>query len=152
MVLRPLVLLLGAAIFGSLFLPWLNTPLGAALVPWDFITELDGTALQTAPALGIAYLASFVLAALLTLLCVVGSEHKLIAIATGALPLGLAGYAMFAAREQVVSLGLPLPEPGAFADILEQALQVFGLGAFVYLGAAALLFLISVFDPGRSDA
>ncbi len=152
MVLRNLVLLLAAAIVVSLFMPWIKAPIGASLVPWDVLTRMDNAAFQQAPPLILGFIVSFALAALLVVLCLTGSEHKLIALATGSLPLGLLAFVVFQATEELTRLGMPQPQTGDIGQLLEQVVQVFGPGAFTYFSSAAVLLLISLFDPGRKDA
>jgi hypothetical protein len=152
MAFRNLVLLLAAGIVISLFMPWLNAPVGPSMVPWDVLSQMDTTNLNEAPPLLLAFIASFALAALLLVLCLTNSEHKLMAVVTGALPLGLLAFVLFQASEELTNLGLPQPQTSDLAQLAEQMMQVFGFGAFIYFGCAALLFLISLFDPGRKDA
>ncbi len=142
------VLILSAAIVVSLFMPWLNAPIGASLVPWDLISQMNADDLRVAPPLILGFIVSFALAALLVVLCLTNSENRLVAFFTGALPLGLLAFVIFQASDELSNIGLPQPQTADFRQLFEQAVQVLGYGAFTYFGSAALLLLISLFDRG----
>jgi hypothetical protein len=152
MALRNLVLVLAGAIFASLFMPWINAPIGGSLVPWDILTQIDPDDLKNAPPVLLAFIVSFALAALLVVLCLTNSENKFVAFVTGALPFGLLAFVVFQASEELTGLGLPQPQTDDLGQLGEQLLQVFSFGAFTYFGCALILLLISLFDPGRKDA
>ena len=145
---RLFVLILSAAMVASLFLPWTPNAATARVVPWDLLTGLNPEVRAQPSVLLVAYIVSFALAALLVILCLVRSDHKLIAAATGALPLGIFAYLVFIAPDQIATLGLPLTLPASLNQLIGQSLNMFGLGVFLYLGSATLLFIVSIFDPG----
>lgn len=153
MAFKPLVLLLAAAMVASLFLPWLATPLGNTLVPWETIRQIDPDQawdlLKQAPAEIWVFTASFVFAAVLVVMCLLGIEGKLFAILTGALPLGLVGYGIYNGQNAVNRLGLPQLRLQDWQGMLDQISRSFGPGLYAWLGGAAVLFIISFLDPGR---
>jgi hypothetical protein len=82
------------------------------------------------------------------ILSVFGQETRLTAFLTGALPVGLAGWTVWSAREQLnlSELEGTMDEFNAF---VAQASSVLGTGGWAWIGGAALLLLLSIFDPGR---
>ena len=153
MAFKPLVLLLAAAMLASLFLPWLATPLGNTLVPWDIIKQIKPDqaidVLKQSPPEIWALVASFALAALLVVTCLIGIESKLVAILTGAVPLGLVGYGIYHGQNAASKLGVPQFRLADWHQMLDQISRTFGPGLYAWLGGAALLFVISFLDPGR---
>ncbi len=153
MAFKPLILLLAAAMLVSLFLPWLATPLGNTLVPWDIIKQIKpDQALdilkQSRPEIW-AFTASFGLAAVLVVTCLLGIEGKLLALLTGAVPLALAGYGLYSGTNAVNKLGLPQFRLGDWQSMLDQISRSFGPGLYAWLGGAAVLLVVSFLDPGR---
>ena len=153
MAFKPLVLLLAAAMLVSLFLPWLATPIGNSLVPWDIIKQIKPDqaldALKQSPPEIWALIASFALAALLALTCILGIEGKILAVVTGAVPLALVGYGIYRGSGLANQLGLPQLRLGDWRAMLDQISRTFGPGLYAWLGGAAVLFVISFLDPGR---
>jgi hypothetical protein len=153
MAFRALVLLLAAAMLVSLFLPWLATPLGNTLVPWDAIRQIKPDQaldlLRQAPPEIWAFVASFGFAALLVVMCLMGIEGKLFALLTGAVPLGLIGYGMYRGANAANTLGVPQLRFQDWEAMLDQIRTTFGPGLYAWLGGAALLFVVSFLDPGR---
>lgn len=150
---RQIALLCSVAILASLFLPWIVTPLGNNLAPWDALPPFGGEEMQayvtSAPPQVLVFLASFVLAAFFLFLALFGREKRLIALLTGAGPVGLAAWAVWKERAQ-----LNLTEiEGTMEDVnrlVAQASEVLGPGGWAWIGGAALLFLLGLFDPGRA--
>lgn len=103
----------------------------------------------SAPPQVLVFLASFVLAAFFLFLALFGREKRLIALLTGAGPVGLAAWAVWKERAQ-----LNLTEiEGTMEDVnrlVAQASEVLGPGGWAWIGGAALLFLLGLFDPGRA--
>lgn len=153
MLTRQIALLCAIAMLASLFLPWIVSPLGANIVPWDALPAFEQSAvndyLRAAPPETLAFLASFALAALFVVASVVGQEKRSLAFLTGLIPLVLAGMAIWNARER---LGFAEME-GTMEDVnamIAEASAVLGTGGWAWIGGAALLFLLGLFDPGRS--
>lgn len=150
---RPLVMLCAALLLGSIFLPWLSGPLGNDMVPWDAVSQLNGDqinqVLSELPPEGLAFVASFAFAALIFLLGLMGSAPRLLVLITGALPVGLVGWALFQATRAGQSS--PIPVTGDdISQILQQLAEVLGPGAWMWLGGGAVLLLLSLFAPSRS--
>jgi hypothetical protein len=147
---RPLALIAAAAMAGSFFLPWLPSPLGADLVPWDAFQGLDSAQIQdfvfSLPPEGMAFLASFVLAALLVLLGLMGASPRLLIFVTGAIPVGMVGWALYLAVNRGNAFGLPVSSTDVMQIAQELAGQL-GIGAWAWIGGGALLFLIGLFAP-----
>ena len=154
MAFKPLILLLAAAMVVSLFLPWIATPAGNRMVPWDLVRQINFNQaidlLKRSPPEVWALVASFTCAAVLVVMCVLGIEGKLFALLTGAIPLGLVGYGVYEGTNAAGNLGLPQFNFHDWQQILDQIRQSFGPGLYAWLGGAALLFLVSLFDPGRT--
>jgi hypothetical protein len=153
MAFKPLVLLLAAAMLASLFLPWLATPVGNTLVPWDLIKQVKPDQaldlLKQAPPEVWALVGSFALAALLVLCCLLGIEGKILAVVTGAVPLALIGYGIYRGNGLANQLGLSQFRPEDWRAVLDQISRTFGPGLYAWLGGAAVLFVVSFLDPGR---
>lgn len=153
MLFRPLALLCAAAILAGLFLPWVATPVGANLAPWDALPAFDRASVESflsqAPTEVLAFLISFLLAGLFLLLALVGLERRWLAFLTGASVVGLAGTLVWRVRE---ALGLAemqwtMDEAGRLFSL---ASDVLGPGGWAWIGGGALMFLLGIFDPGRS--
>lgn len=153
MLFRPLALLCAIAILAGLFLPWVATPVGANLAPWDALPAFDRASVETfltqAPNEVRLFLLSFVLAALFVLVALVGLERRWLAFLTGVCIVGLAGITVWQSR---AALGLVPPQ-----WTIEEANRLFllandvlGTGGWAWVGGGALLLLLGVFDPGRT--
>lgn len=149
---RQSALLCALAMLASLFLPWSVTPIGTDVAPWQALPAFDRPAIEayvaSAPLGTLIFLGSFLLAALFVLLSLIGAERSSFALLTGAVPLGFAAVSVWRVRDQ---LGLSEMK-GTLEDmgiLLDQATAVLGTGGWTWFGAAALLFLLGIFDPGR---
>lgn len=153
MLFRPLALLCAIAILAGLFLPWVATPVGANLAPWEALPAFDRAAIETyltqAPNEVRLFLLSFVLAALFVLVALVGLEKRWLAFLTGVCVVGLAGLTVWQSRE---ALGLIPPQ-----WTMEEANRLFllandvlGTGGWAWVGGGALMLLLGVLDPGRA--
>lgn len=152
---RALSLLAAAAMVVSLFLPWMSiTGLGTSFVPFDLVKTLnpDVQAVQdfvtSAPPLLLAFLATFLLAALYLILAVVGLASRLLAFITGGLAAGIVGYGFWQAREGALSTGLPLPETNDLSEIFTSVSDVLGMGAWAWGGGALVLLLAGLLGLG----
>lgn len=146
---RALAILAAAAMVISLFLPWLGEALpGARFVPFDLMRNLNPD-LETAqrfvresPAELVAFLATFALAALFLVLAVVGLASRLLAVMAGGLAVGIAAYGFVRLRAGTLDLGLPpLPADPSPQALLRAASEVLGMGAWAWIGGAAVLLL-----------
>lgn len=153
MLFRPLALLCAIAVLAGLFLPWVATPLGTNLAPWDALPAFDQASIEAyiaeAPNEVRLFLFSFVLAALFVLLSLVGLEKRWLAFLTGVSIVGLAGTLVWRVRE---ALGIVEPQ-----FTMEEANRLFGLandvlgtGGWAWIGGGLVLLLLGVFDPGRT--
>lgn len=153
MLFRPLALLCAAAILAGLFLPWVATPVGANLAPWDALPAFDLASVEIyvteAPHEVQIFLLSFVLAALFLLLALVGLERRWLAFLTGASVVGLAGTLVWRARE---TLGIVEPQwtTEEATRLFALASDVLGAGGWAWVGGGAVMLLLGVFDPGRA--
>jgi hypothetical protein len=149
---RPLPMLSAAAMLASLFLPWLAGPLGKETVPWNALKSLDGTQLgdiaSNLPPEGMAFVASFVLAAILLLLGLMGSTPRLISLITGAIPVGLVAWGLYSVSQQGSAAGLPI-SGGSLSDMLQEMSNLLGPGAWAWLGGGTMLLALGLFSPGR---
>lgn len=153
MLFRPLALLCAAAILAGLFLPWVATPLGANLSPWDALPAFDRGSVETylreAPNEVRLFLFTFVLAALFLLSALVGLERRWLAFLTGLCPVGLAATLVWRARETlgIVESQWTAEEAGRLFSL---ASDVLGPGGWAWIGGGAVMLLLGVFDPGRA--
>ncbi|HLQ19021.1 MAG TPA: hypothetical protein VK146_08575 [Tabrizicola sp.] len=153
MLFRPLALLCAAAILAGLFLPWVVTPLGSNISPWEALPAFDSASVQTylrdAPNEVLLFLISFALAALFLLLSLFGLERRWLAFLTGASIVGLSGLLVWRMRE---ALGLLEPQwtSEEASRLLAAASDVLGTGGWAWVGGGLVLLLLGVFDPGRA--
>lgn len=153
MLFRPLALLCAVAILAGLFLPWVATPIGANLSPWEALPAFDRASveayLRDAPHEVRLFLFTFVLAALFVLSAIVGLERRWLAFLTGACVVGLAGILVWRARE---ALGIVEPQltTEEASRLFSLASDVLGTGGWAWIGGGAVMLLLGVFDPGRS--
>lgn len=154
MLTRSLALLCAAAVLVSMFLPWMTTPLGGNLVPWDVIGSLTEEQIrefvETSPAT-LVFLASFALSAIFLLLALIGRESKSLAFLAGAAPVGLVIWLFVSASEQIDLSGLPISS-GDVGEIFTQASRLLGPGALAWIIGASILLLLGLVDPGRRRA
>lgn len=148
---RPFALIAAAAMVGGFFLPWMSAPTGAALVPFDAVKGLESTQLQdmltSLPPEGMAFFASFALAALLVLLGLMGAAPRLIVFVTGAIPVGFVAWGLYSAMTKGNAMGVPVTGTDLM-QIAEEASRLLGPGAWAWLGGGALLFLMGLFGAG----
>jgi hypothetical protein len=153
MLFRPLALLCAVAILAGLFLPWVVTPLGSNITPWDALPAFDRASveayLSTAPTEVLLFLMSFALAAFFLLLSLVGLERRWLAFLTGASIVGLSGTLVWRMRE---TLGLMEPQwtSEEAARLFNAASDVLGTGGWAWVGGGLVMLLLGVFDPGRA--
>ena len=152
MLFRPLALLCAVAILAGLFLPWVATPIGSNLTPWDVLPAFERDTVETylreAPNEVRLFLFSFVLAGLFLLASLVGLERRWLAFLTGLCPVGLAGILVWRARE---TLGIVEPQWTAeeATRLFTLASDVLGPGGWAWIGGGLLMLLLAIFDPGR---
>ena len=154
MILRQIAVLLTAGIAASFFLPWLTTPFGQVLVPYDIISNAGETDFSRLPSEIVAFLVSFCLAATLTILGLFGWFPKFLGLVMGAYPFALIGYLIFRANDaasQSFGSGIPFPDIGDFELLLQQAQEFVGAGMWLYFGCSLVLFFVAFIDPGRSS-
>ncbi len=153
MLFRPLALLCAAAILAGLFLPWLATPIGANLAPWDALPAFDPASVESyltaASTDGLLFLLTFLLAGLFLLLALVGLERRWLAFLTGVSIVGLAGTLVWRVRETLGLAELQWTMDDA-TRLFAAASDVLGPGGWAWIGGGALLLLLGVFDPGRA--
>jgi hypothetical protein len=152
MLTRQLALLCSLAILGSLFLPWIATPIGNNLVPWDVLPNFERAAveeyLRNATPQTLVFLGSFLLAALFLLFSIVGIERRWLAFLTGAAPVGFAAWAIWQNREALNLAAVEITVEES-QRLFVQASDVLGPGGWAWIGGAAVLLLLGLFDPGR---
>ncbi|WP_372840581.1 hypothetical protein [Phaeovulum sp.] len=137
-----LVALLSAALLGSFFLPVISIPLLMQITP---IATLQEVGLDGLGDMGLAvqlFFASYPLAALVLLLALLRACPGVLALAAGAVPIGVTTWAAFNVNDEMQQLGLRASALD-FVDFL-------GSGAYLYIGAALALVLIALFDRTRA--
>jgi hypothetical protein len=149
---RQIALLCSLAILASLFFPWIVTPVGNNLAPWDVLPAFDRPAIEeyvrgAAPEV-LVFLVSFLLAGFFFLLALLGRERSWLALLTGAVPVGFAGWMIWQDRERLnlAELEMTMDEANV---LFAEASAVLGMGGWAWIGGAALLLLLGIFDPGR---
>lgn len=145
---KTLTMVCGAAIAGSLFLPWIDAgPLGT-VAPWSFLKDTDWSQLSAQPVPVLVFLATFALGALSAVLALVGWAPRPLSLVTGLLPWGLAAWVWFKAADQLRSLGLPVPDTADLMGAVQDTAQIASFGIYLWFGGAALLLVVSLLDPG----
>lgn len=141
--------LCAALILASLFLPWFPDPFGGEIVPYRILRELDlsqiGQRFSALPPDGMAFAASFALAAVMLLLGTMGSTPRLLAILTGGMPVGLSIWALVQNYQTAQALGINGAKPD-FGQILGEISKILLPGAWLWLGAGTLLLLLGLVD------
>ncbi|CAN1566553.1 hypothetical protein MCELHM10_02942 [Paracoccaceae bacterium] len=149
---RVLAFLAAAAMLASLFLSWTASALGQSLIPWEWVQSLGQDQarlmLENAPPEVLVFLASFALAAVFLLMTLIGRESKFLALLTGAGPVGLVAWGIWSTASQIDFAGVPVSS-GDLGDLLAQATDLLGPGAWAWIGGAAVLLLLGLLDPGR---
>ncbi|WP_295075053.1 hypothetical protein [Tabrizicola sp.] len=155
MLFRALALLCAISVLAGLFLPWIATPVGSNLAPWNALPAFDRASIETylaqAPNEVRLFLFSFLLAALFTVLSLVGLERRWLAFLTGLSIVGLAGTLVWRVRE---TLGILEPQwtMEEANRLFVLASEVLGTGGWAWIGGGAALFLLGIVDPGRAKA
>jgi hypothetical protein len=148
---RQIALLCSLAMLGSLFLPWVITPIGNNIAPWDVLPAFDRAEIEAylraqAPETNL-FLFSFLLAAFFFLMALIGREKRWLAFLTGLVPVAFAGLAVWRDRER---LGLAEMEMTTeqMGLLIAEASAVLGTGGWAWIGGGAVLLLLGLFDPG----
>ena len=150
---RPFALIAAAAMVGGFFLPWMSGPTGASLVPFDAVKGLNSTQLQdmltSLPPEGMAFFASFALAALLVLLAIMGFAPRLLTFVTGGIPMGFLGWGYYKVTQTGSFMGTPASGTD-MSQLFQQLTDMLGVGAWAWLGGGAMLLLMGLFSTSRS--
>lgn len=153
MVSRQIALLAALAMLAGLFLPWIVTPIGSNLAPWDALPAFERGPVEdyvrNATPEVLVFLGSFLLAALFVVVSIVGQEKRSLAFLTGIGPVGLAGYLIWQNREALALAELEYTMEEA-TQYVAQASAILGTGGWIWIGGAVVLLLLSIFDPGRA--
>lgn len=146
---RAFAILAALAMIVSLFLPWVNGgAFGFSATPLDMIRALKpdlgmiGDLLQSAPWEAIAFLATFLLAALFLLLLLFNLPSRLVGFLAGGVGVGLVLGTAWQIRNKTSefsALGLDFSRP---SDTLSQLTQILGIGAWAW-GIGALVLLLT---------
>ena len=145
----PLVTLAAVAMAASWFLPWLGGPFGQTLVPHDAIYDSLIEAPGDLPIELLAFVASFALAGLLAVLALFGMAPRALAWIVALIPVGLVARIVLGLRDGARDMGLPVPAADTVGEALNYAKDFLELGAWMYLGGAAVLLLLALVDPGK---
>jgi hypothetical protein len=152
---RFFALFCAALMLVSLFLPWFEVPYGQSFVPFDALRQLDAKQIdmvvKNLPPEGMAFFGSFALAALMLLLGLMGSTPRFLALATGALPVGLVVWALLSGANQAGASGLNIPARD-LVEFLKQAAEFIGVGAWAWIGSGTSLLILGLVDPGQRRA
>lgn len=152
---RILALLCAGLMLGSIVLPWFAVPFGDDFVPYDALGQLNSDQinqlLSDMPPEVMAFLGSFVMAAVMLILGFMGSTPKIVAIITGALPVGLVAWAIFSGANEVSAAGFDIPSDNIM-EFLKQISEFIGVGAWIWIGSGVTLLVLGLLDPGPRRA
>lgn len=146
---RALSILSAIAILVSLFLSWTGPALPIPKVtPWDLLRTLqpDVDALRSfvtaSPGELIAFLATFVLAAVFLALVLFNLPSRLIGLLGGGLGVGLVGWAVWNISRGASALPLPVNvDLGKANEIARAVTELAGPGAWAWAAGSLLLLL-----------
>jgi hypothetical protein len=144
-VMNPLTIVFGAALAASYFLPWVE----GGFSPQSLNPQPTLQYLQESPPFLLAFLGTFVLAALVALLSLFGARVRLLTLLAALLPFGLAGYALWTAPQLLERYGMPPITSTNLSVIFDQMKAVAGMGVYAWFGGALGLFLAFLFAPER---
>ena len=143
-----------AIILASFFMPWVSFPPNDSMSPawavWN-MTQFDRMLLGNIPVAGKAFFLgcalSFIMAGVLLVVGLRGSAPRLLALATGALPVGLVAWAIVSiAMVESPDGGSPLGNQ-IIRDVIYQML---GFGAVAWLFAAGGLLGLAIVNPAAT--
>lgn len=141
--------LCAALIIASLFLPWLPDPFGGQVVPFRILKEIEPSQisqrLADLPPEGLAFVASFALAALMLLFGIMGATPRLLAVVTGGFPVLLTGWAAVKGYQTAAAASLDGSKPD-IGLLLRELGQIFQAGAWLWLAAATALLFLGLID------
>ena len=150
---NPLVVICGAATALSYILPWASAPGIGRVTPREslmpLIEPVSLATLQSAPPMVLVFLASFVLAALVAVLGLVGLGIRLLTLITGLIPFGLIAWLYFNAADTLAAYGLPPLTTNDVSALVDGIRQVAGFGFYLWIGGAAGLLLAFLFPQRR---
>ncbi len=149
---RALAIIASIAILVSLFLSWTGPALaGLSVSPWDVIRSLqpDVEALRSfvrsSPVELVAFIATFVLAALFLLLVLFNLPSRLVGMIGGGLGVGLTGWTIWGIHNGASSLPVPVSlDIGNAADLSRGITELAGHGAWAWAGGSAILLLAAL--------
>jgi len=140
----------------SYFLPWIADGFaggllgGSAVIPHEALTPLVRDRGAETPVELLGFIATFALAGIVTVLALVNAASRILVLAAGAAPFAWLGWMFLRLRDGASAAGLPMPAPdsadlSALWEILREVSQI---GLWAYLGAAVLLLILAIADPG----
>lgn len=138
---------LSAAILGSAFFYWVDIPVIYQVTLWDLVTANTETIWNAIRGGDLhwslwVFVLSFPVAAVSTLVNLVGLVRP-VAVLAGLMPPVALGGAVFTARDRVVELLGRVPgEAGQLRELM-------GAGPWVYGGMGLLLLIVAATTPGR---
>lgn len=153
MVSRFLVMLISAVIAGSFFFNWFALAEIEGFIPFDMASAMIEESGQSIPFIPALFIATFIFAALNTILGLIGYCSRYVTLAVGMLPF----VAYIVAANSLGAVGLPFGpitvelSPAGFGDLLARALATFETGAWMYFGGAASLIVLAILDPGIQE-
>ena len=134
--------IVAAVMAASFFLPWVEF-FGESIAP-SMIFDEGMPPLTDMPWQGLAFFASFAIAALAAVLALMGRAAGVLMLIAGGIPFGLIAQQALSARGQIQDLGLPVPSGGDPMEAFEMMRDFIAIGAPAYFVAAALLVLIGL--------
>ncbi|MDQ2064875.1 hypothetical protein Q9295_00685 [Xinfangfangia sp. CPCC 101601] len=153
---RAIAILAALAMVGGLFFPWLKSSVPElGIVPWEMVKLLEPD-LKTVQDMAshspelLAFLSTFALAALFAVLAMIGLPSRLLAFLAGGGAVAMVAYGVFQLQDQARAMGLPIPSSDNIAELLPRLTDFLGLGAMLWAGGAAVLFLTALIGfPSR---
>jgi glucan phosphoethanolaminetransferase (alkaline phosphatase superfamily) len=149
----PIAILAAGSMIASFFMSWSIGPFGGTIGPWAAINtwedEIYRTLAESYSSELYVFAASFAVAGVFLVLCLLGRSSKLLAFITGALPIGLVGWLLFSFAAEASRINLPSPTSDEFRVMISNSSEFIGPGVWAWICGAACLLLLGIFDPGR---
>lgn len=136
--------LAAALMAASFFMPWVSM-FGQDMGPQMLIGE-NAPGVMDLPWQALAFLASFALAALASVMAVLQQRAGVLMLLAGGTPFAVIAHGMLSMRSDMGDIDLPMPQisGGDMGQMLDLARDVLSIGAPVYILSALVLVVVGL--------